>query len=126
MVDNQSGSADGIDTTIVFGLTHYADFDPFTRMAEAVISDGQRTVRYVYDLSTEVEDEPELQVSAFYEFDGELRNESVAHQTYPVEDDYVLHAGSRQELHEFIEANAFGDPEASPGDEFESMVEVSE
>lgn len=120
--DNDATTEEQIGTTLVFDVEHYADYDPFERVAEAVITRGNREVKYVYDISSE-SDENELQVYAYYYLDGELKNESNVNQTYPVEDGTVYHTSSGQELREFIEANAFADPEVSLTGEFESMVD---
>lgn len=115
--------SDQIETTITFDIDHYQHYEPFERVAEAVIERGERRVDYLYDISYEGE-EDELQVHARYYLDGELRNESNSPQTFPVEDGVVYHTDSGQDLREFIEANAFADPEIALTDEFESMVEV--
>ena len=112
-----------IETTLAFDVDHYAEHEPFERVAEAAIEQGDRRVDYIYDVSHEGEQD-ELQVSARYYLGGELRNESNTTQTYPVEDGTVFHVSTGQELREFIEANAFADPEISLTDEFESMVDV--
>lgn len=110
-----------IETTLAQINDHYADYEPFTRVAEAVIQQGSRRVEYIYDISHE-RDTDELQVSAKYYNGDELVNESTLYQTYPVEDGVVYHTDTGQELMAFIEANAFADPEVSVSEEYESMV----
>ena len=112
---------DNIETTLAQIDDHYADYEPFTRVAEAVIQQGNRRVDYIYEISHEG-DTDELQVSAKYYDGDELVNESLVTQTYPVEDGVVYHTDDGQELMAFIEANAFADPEVSVTDEYESMV----
>ena len=117
-----------IETTLAFDVEDYPEHEPRERVAEAVIEQGDRLVFYYYDLVTggdRAGEADELQVTARYFLDGELRNESLNHQSYPVRDDVVHHTDDGQDLEEFIEANAFADPEISLTDEFESMVEVN-
>lgn len=111
-----------IGTTLAQINDHYADYEPFERVAEAVIEQGDRRVDYIYEISHENET-PELQVSAKYYAADELVNQSNTTQTYTVEDGKVHHAGNEQELMKFIEANAFADPEVTLTDEYESMVD---
>ena len=110
-----------IETTLAQINDHYADYEPFERVAEAIIEQGNRRVEYIYEISYEGETD-ELQVSAKYYDDGELVNESNTTETYSVEDGVVYHTENGQELMEFIEANAFADPEVTVGEEYESMV----
>ena len=110
-----------IATTLTQINDHYADYEPFERVAEAVIEQGGRRVDYIYEISHENET-AELQVSSKYYTDGELVNQSNTTQTYPVEGGFVLHAGEEHELMAFIEANAFADPEVTLGEEYDSMV----
>jgi len=110
-----------IETTLAQVNDHYANYEPFERVAEAVIECGGRRVDYIYEISHESNTD-ELQVSAKYYKSGELVNESNTTQTYPVEDGVVYHIESGQDLMEFIEANAFADPAVSVGEEYDSMV----
>lgn len=121
--DNDAIDVEQIETTLAFDVNIYEDYDPFERVAEAVIESGNRRVDYLYDISHEG-DEDELQVHSRYYLGGELRNESNAQQTYPTDGKRVYHTETGQELREFIEANAFADPEISLTDEFEGMVDV--
>lgn len=119
-----------IETSLTFDdIGDYPDHEPLERVAEAVIEQGDRKVYYLYDLVTggdRAGEEDELQVHARYFLDGELRHGSSAQQTYPTDGERVFHTETGQELREFIEANAFADPEISITDEFESVVEVSD
>jgi hypothetical protein len=111
-----------IETTLAFISEHYADYEPFERVAEAIVRSGDRRVEYVYEISHEGES-PTLQVSAEYYVDGELVNESNTTQKYETDGERVYHTESGQELEAFIKANAFADPEVTIGEEFESMVD---
>ena len=113
-----------IETTLVKINDHYAEHEPFDRVAEAVIERGDRRVDYIYDISYE-DEKPVLCVNSRYYLNGELENESNTTQTYPTDGDCVYHTQSGEELYEFIKANAFADPKVSLTDEFESMVDVN-
>lgn len=114
-----------IGTTLAKINDHYGENSPVDRVAEAVIERADRRVDYIYDISYE-DETPLLCVNARYYFHGELVNQSNTTQTYPTDGDRVYHTDSGQELYEFIEANAFSDPEVTLTDEFESMVSVDE
>jgi len=110
-----------IETTLTFDVEQYLDYEPFERVAEAVIERGSRRVDYIYDIIHE-DDTNTLRVSAKYYLDGELVNDSVTTQKYETDGDRVYHTDDGQELRDFIEANAFADPEVTLTEEFESMV----
>lgn len=120
--DSDARDEEQIETTLAFDVEHYADHDPFDRVAEAVLTRGDREVMYVYDIRRREGEQDELQVHRYYSLEDDLVNESNVPQTYPIEDGVVYHTDSGQELREFIKANAFADPEISLTDEFESMV----
>jgi len=108
------------ETTLVFDVERYADYEPFERVAEAVIQQDNRRVEYIYDISHE-DEQAVLQVSARYYEGGEQINQSNVTQEYETDGDVVFHAGER-DLQEFIKANAFADPEVTIGEEFESYA----
>lgn len=117
-----------VESTLVFDVEKYRDYEPYERVAEGIHERGRRKVEMFYELDYEGE-ETMLRVHTKYYLDGELKNESQAgygrRTSYPVQDGQVMHTDTGQELEEFIEANFMADPEVSVGDEFESMVEVA-
>jgi len=115
---------DEIGTTLVEINDHYGENSPVDRVAEAVIERGDRRVDYIYDISYE-DEQPLLCVNARYYFHGEMVNQSNTTQTYDTDGVHVMHSGIEEELMDFIEANAFADPEVTLTDEFESMVDVN-
>jgi len=115
-----------IESTIDFDVERYADYDPFERVAVGSHKWRNRRVEYVYELSTEVEDDTQLSLDTRYYLNGELVAERPLYgpgETYPVEDGRVMHTNTGQELTEFIEANFDADPAVSVTDEFESVVD---
>jgi len=120
--DNNAMGGEQAESTLVFDVEHYADYEPFERVAEGAHERGNRKVEYIYDLDTET-DETVLRVHARYYLDGDLKNESTHTQTYVVEDNTVQHAGTGYELEQFVRDNFGIDPEVTLTDEFESMVD---
>jgi hypothetical protein len=115
-----------IESTLDFDVERYADDDPFERVAVGSHEWRNRRVEYVYELSTEVEDDTQLSVNFRYYLNGELVAERPLYgpgETYPVENGRVMHTSTGQELVEFIEANFNADPAVSVTDEFESAVD---
>jgi hypothetical protein len=120
--DNNAMAEEQIESTLVFDVEHYNDYEPFVRVAEGIHERGDRKVEYLYNLDTET-DETVLRVQTRYYLDNELKNESGRDtQTYVVEDGVVQHAQG-YELEQFIEDNFEVDPEVVLRDEFESMVD---
>jgi len=120
--DNNAMAEEQIESTLVFDVERYADYELFERVAEGVHERGNRKVEYIYDLDTET-DETVLRVHARYYLDGDLKNESEKTQTYVVEDGTVQHAGTGYGLEQFVRDNFEVDPEITLTDEFESMVD---
>lgn len=114
-----------IESTLVFDVEHYDDYEPRERVAEGVHERGDRKVEYHYDLDHEGE-ETQLLVSTRYFLDGDLRNESQQGygrgESYRVEDGVVPHSG--EDVETFVRSNFVADPEIVLTDEFESMVDV--
>ena len=120
--DNNAMSEEQTESTLVFDVERYADYELFERVAEGVHERGNRKVEYIYDLDTET-DETVLRVHARYYLNGDLKNESGYTETYVVEDAIVQHAGTGYELEQFVQDNFEADPEVTLTDEFESMVD---
>jgi hypothetical protein len=120
--DNNAMAEEQIESTLVFDVENYDDYEPFERVAEGIHERGERKVKYIYDLDTET-DETVLRVHTRYHLGGELKNESSGSmQDYTVEDGIVQH-GSGYELEQFVKDNFSGDPQITITDEFESMVD---
>jgi len=111
------------ETLLVELEREYSESDPLENVAEAQVIRGDRRVSYIYRLDHESDT---LVVDSKYYHSEELRNQSNTQQTFDVSDGEVQHSGFSYDLMQFIEDNAFADPEVSITDEFESMVEVGE
>jgi len=112
-----------IESTLVFDVKHYRDYEPFVRVAEGIHERGERKVEYIYDLDTETEPIM-LRVQSRFYLNGELKNQSNRNaQVYEVKAGNVQHAGSEFELHQFVQDNFEAGREVALTDVFEDYVE---
>lgn len=120
MTVQRNPSRNEIESTLVFDVDKYAEYEAFERVAEGIHEWKYRMTEYVYDIEM-MDDRTELQVVAKYYDSNELINQSSS-ETYQIDDGKVIHAGERWDVEQFIEDNFMADPKVSITEEWESMV----